>query len=123
MKKILLAGVAALSLAGCATLESGSLTTTQIYVAANAFDAAEVTATQYLGLPLCGTGPTVCRTQAASAAVVAATRGGYKARQALVAACAASATSTACISDYSALTAAVSGLQTTFTAYGVQKGS
>jgi hypothetical protein len=55
MKKFLLAVSLALSLAGCATLQTdwaiitgATVTPTQIIIAANAFDAAEATATQYL---------------------------------------------------------------------------
>ncbi len=55
MRKLLLAGVAALSLAGCASLQTVYDTVTgvsipmpSVFVALNSFDAAEVTATQYL---------------------------------------------------------------------------
>ena len=55
MKKILLAVSLALGLAGCATLQTdwqiitgASVSPTQIIIAANAFDAGEATATQYL---------------------------------------------------------------------------
>lgn len=123
MRKFFIAGLLAAGLAACANTNSLSLTTTQVYVAAQAFDAAEVTATNYLGLPPCVSGASpVCRNQVAAAAIVAATRGGYKARRALVTACAASVTAPACISDYAAVTAAVNGLQTTFTTYSISKG-
>ncbi len=55
MKKFLVAGLLALSLAGCATIKTDwaiitgtTVSPTQIIVAANAFDAAEASATQYL---------------------------------------------------------------------------
>lgn len=118
--------LAVLALGGCsalADLTSASLTTTQVYVAANAFDAAEATATQYLSLPACGGAATVCRSASAVAAIVPAVRAGYKARQALVSACAASITATACVSAYTTVTTAVTTLQSAFTAYSIQKGS
>jgi hypothetical protein len=123
MRNLIISGLLAASLAGCATLDTAALTTTQVYVAAQAFDAAEVTATNYLNLPPCGGAATVCRNQVAAAAIVSATRGGYKARQALVTACAASVTAAACVSDYAAVTAAVNGLQSAFTTYSIAKGS
>lgn len=55
MKKLLLAVSLALGLGGCATLQTdwaiitgATVTPTQILIAANAFDAGEATATQYL---------------------------------------------------------------------------
>jgi hypothetical protein len=55
MKKLLLAISLALGLGGCATLQAdwsivtgASVSPTQIIIAANAFDAGEATATQYL---------------------------------------------------------------------------
>lgn len=118
--------LALLALGGCSALTdltSASLTTTQVYIAANAFDAAEVTATQYLGLLACGGAAMVCRSPSAVAAIVPAVRAGYKARQALVSACAASTTATACVSAYTTVTTAVTTLQAAFTAYSIQKGS
>jgi hypothetical protein len=127
MKKLILGLLLASALGGCSTisaLENASLTTTQVYVVANAFDAAELTATNYLSLPACTTGGTpVCRNPPAVAALVAAVRGGYKARQALVSACAASITAANCVSAYTTVTTAVSGLQTIFSQYAITKGS
>lgn len=55
MKKLIAAGLLALSLGGCATVKTdwaiitgASVSPTQIIVAANAYDAAEATATQFL---------------------------------------------------------------------------
>lgn len=55
MKKLIAAGLLALSLGGCATVKTDwaiitgtSVSPTQIIVAANAYDAAEATATQFL---------------------------------------------------------------------------
>lgn len=102
-------------------ITEASLTTTQVYVAAQAFDAAEVTATNYLSLPACvAHDVALCP---AAGVLVSATRGGYKARRALVATCAASITAAACISDYAAVTAAVNGLQSAFVTYSISKGS
>ena len=127
MKKVFAIGLLALGLSACSTIASltgASLTTTQVYVAANAFDAAELTATNYLNLPKCGVGaPVVCRNQAAVPTLVAAVRGGYQARQTLVAACSASTSAASCVSAYTTVTTAVSGLQSIFTQYSIQKGS
>lgn len=124
MKKFSL--LAAILLGGCAqiqTLEGASLNTTQVYAAANAFDAVELTATNYLKLPVCVSGgPILCRNQQAAAAIVAAGRGGYQARRTLISACIAGTTSTACVSAYTTLTTAVTGLQNVFTQYGITKG-
>lgn len=124
MKKIML--LTALLLGGCSTLaalDSATLTTTQVYAAANAFDAAEQTATQYLSLPPCGGSAVICRSPSAAAAVVAAGRGGISARRALISACIASVASTACTSAYTTVTTAISGLQTVFTQYAITKGN
>jgi isopentenyl diphosphate isomerase/L-lactate dehydrogenase-like FMN-dependent dehydrogenase len=123
MRKILLA---ALLLSGCSTLQeltNASLTTNQVYVAANAFDAAEITATNYLRLPACGGTALVCRNKTAVPVIIATVRGGKQARQTLVASCAASTSSPECVSAYQTVTTAVSGLQTTFSQYSVAKGS
>lgn len=121
MRKFFIAGLFAAGLAACANTNSLSLTTTQVYVAAQAFDAAEVTATNYLSLPACvAHDAALCP---AAGVLVSATRGGYKARRALVATCAASITAAACISDYAAVTAAVNGLQSAFVTYSISKGS
>ena len=127
MKKIILAGALALGLSGCAAwnaITSASLTITQVYVTANAFDAAEVTATNYLKLPVCAAGgPTVCRNPAATGGLVSAVRAGYQARQSLVASCEASTTAPACVSAYTTVSTAVNGLQSLFSQYSIAKGS
>lgn len=127
MRRILIVVGLAATLGGCAeitALESASLTTTQVYVAANAFDAAELTATNYLKLPACATGgASVCRNQAAVPALVATVRSGYQARQTLVAACTASTTAPNCVSAYTTVSTAVTGLQNLFTQYAIAKGS
>lgn len=119
MKKILLL---CLALGGCSTianLESAGLSMNQVYVAANAFDAAENTATQYLKLPACSPGNGyVCRNPAAVTAIANVGRPAVKARQNLVAACLVSTTSADCVSAYGTVTTAVSTLQAIFTQYG-----
>ena len=75
MRKLLILSVAAISLAACAGGNSPALDTTQVYVAAQAFDAAEVTATNYLHLPLCAAPvTTLCRTAALTRASASAQR-------------------------------------------------
>lgn len=82
-------------LAGCAqqvqeaenawhVVTGATITPTQVYVAANAFDGIEATATTYLRLPKCGTLP--CRNPSATAVIVPAIRSGRLARNKLEAA-------------------------------------
>lgn len=90
MKKILLAAALAFSLAGCATIKTdwniitgATVSPTQIIVTANAFDAAEASATQYLlyckaTVPA----PSYCALQTRKT-VVAAVRAGIVARNQL----------------------------------------
>jgi hypothetical protein len=62
-----------LGLVGCATVNPTVATPNQVVIAVNAYNAAEVTGTNYLSLPLCVTGGTkVCRTTALSNSVVSA---------------------------------------------------
>lgn len=126
MKKII-ALCGALALGGCAeltALEGAQLTTNQVYVASNAFDAAELTAVQYLKLPDCTGSPTpVCRTPAAVTAIANIGRPAYRARETLVATCATSTTAPACVSAYQTVTQAVTTFQSIFTQYNVQKGA
>lgn len=85
MKKLIIASalVASVGLVGCGiNLNPNVASPNQIYIAVNAFDAAEATATNYLGLPLCPSAA-VCRTTAASQAIVNAVRVGRVARDQL----------------------------------------
>lgn len=82
MRKHSLAAALAFALAfgGCAQLQQiatfvhaaeGQVVTPQaVWIAVNAFDAAEGLGTKYLGLPKCGTGPAICRDPAISASVI-----------------------------------------------------
>ena len=88
MRKHILAGALALaflSLPGCATLQkiesaisiaTGPVVTPQqVYIAINAFDGVEATATNYLRLPRCPQA-VVCRSPSTSAAVITWVRAG-----------------------------------------------
>lgn len=69
----LIVGTVILGLAGCASINPNVASPNQVVVAVNAYDAAEVTGTNYLNLPLCVTGGTqVCRTAALTNSVVTA---------------------------------------------------
>ena len=87
--KRMIAIATVLALGGCTTLgnlytvATGSVTPNQVYIAANAFDAAEGTATQYLRLPLCPKGEPVCRTQTTSQVVYNNVKAARSARNAL----------------------------------------
>lgn len=95
MKRILIVAALALSVAGCSTqfgqrmtalvdtIEAGVSATVSpeaIYVAANTFDAVEVTATNYLNLKKCPTGAPFCRDPGATKAIIPAIRSGRVAR-------------------------------------------
>ena len=88
MRRSLIAGALALAfltLPGCATLQkiesgisfaTGSIVTPkQVYIAINAFDVVEPTATNYLLLPRCPQA-VVCRDPSTSASVIAWVRAG-----------------------------------------------
>lgn len=113
----------ALSLGGCSTLSSvfgvvtgTTVTPSQAYIAANAFDAVEATASTYLALPACVTGAgAACRTQSVVNAIVPAIRIGYKARKTLIATIVGNGS--APISLYTALTSQTSTLQSLVSTY------
>jgi hypothetical protein len=91
MKRFIAVIALALSLGACAQLTNAynvvtgaTITPNQVYIAANAFDAVEASATTYLRLPACGSAP--CRNVGATNTIVAAVRAGRLARNALEAA-------------------------------------
>lgn len=89
MKKLLiLLMLASAPLGGCATIKTAfgvvtgaTVTVQEVYIAANAYDAIEASATTYLKLPVCGNLP--CRNPSATKPIVAAVRSGRLARTAL----------------------------------------
>jgi hypothetical protein len=94
MRNFLFAAAAILALGGCAQLQSdwaalnGTTVSPQaVYIAANAFDAVEQTATNYLRLPACsGSNGPVCRNATAVKQIVPLVRSGRVARKKLEAA-------------------------------------
>ena len=88
MRKLFLGLTLALALTGCAnlqnawnTLTTAQVTTTQVSVAGNTFDALEATATRYLQLSRCsGTNGPICRDPAVTKKVISAVRAGRVAR-------------------------------------------
>ena len=127
MKKLFLC--LALLLVGCAGITNAinvvsgtSVTPGQAYIAANAFDAIEATATTYLQLPGCTAGGSVvCRSATAVAKIVPAIRIGRTARNALEAAVTSSGGAPVSTSLYSALTAQTNTLQQIVNTYGIGK--
>ena len=115
--RIALAFCAALALAGCNTTVA-TISPQAVYVGANAFDAVEATATNYLLLPACPKAA-VCRSTAAVAAIVPAIRLGRKARNAVEAYAAANPGASIPVSLSTALSAQVAALQAIFTQYGI----
>lgn len=88
MKRYLAIFVVTLALVGCGPLAKtydiatkATVSPEAVYIAANSFDALEITATKYLLLPRCGPTVTpVCRSPAATAHIVPAVRTGRDAR-------------------------------------------
>lgn len=126
MKRLILLA-SLLALGGCTELQSAynvvtgaSVTPAQVYIAANAFDTVEATATNYLKLPPCTTGgPTLCRSASAVNAIVPAIRSGRVARNNLEAAVNTGNGAPIAASLYSALTAQTTTLQTIIAQYGI----
>lgn len=125
MKKLLIIGALALSLGGCATFQKDwaiitgtTISPTQIIVAANAFDAGEASATQYL--LFCKTNPAVnyC-ILSTQQAVVKAVRAGRVARNQLEPYIVSGTAGPAAI--YNTLVAIVSSLQSQIPNTGASK--
>jgi len=126
MRKILLAVALSLSLGACATIQAdwaivtgASVSPTQIIVAANAFDAGEASATQYLLYCKATTpAPTYCAL-ATRQAVVAAVRAGRVARAQLEPYIVSGAAGPSAV--YNTLVAVVTQLQTQIPSTGASK--
>lgn len=105
------------------TVTSVKITKTQVYVAANAFDAVEVTATNFVRLPTCKAGQTFladqCSTKAAIAKLVPAIRAGRAARNNLETFAKDHPGEIGASGLYAALTTAISTIKTVLTSYGV----
>jgi len=115
------------SLAGCAsltnaynTLNGTSVSPTAVYVAANAFDAVEVTATNYLKLPKCtGSNGPVCRSPVATKQIIPAVRAGRVARNNLETFMAQNPGALGPVGLYNALTTATATLQAIVSQYNI----
>lgn len=126
MKRFIALALLAVSLGGCATLQTdwaivtgASVSPTQIIIAANAFDAATATATQYLLYCKATTpAPSYCAL-ASRQAVVAGVRAGRAARIQLEPYIVSGTAGPSAI--YNTLIAVVSQLQTQIPATGVAK--
>ena len=127
MKRIIYAFLIVASVGGCTqltnvwdTLSGTTVSPTAVYVAANAFDAVEATATNYLKLPKCtsSSGP-VCRNAAATAQIIPAVRAGRVARTNLENFMAQNPGALGPVGLYNALTAATTTLQAIVSQYKV----
>lgn len=127
MKKLFITFTIVLGLAGCAsiqnaydTLNGTTVSPTAVYVAANAFDAVEATATNYLRLKKCSatSGP-VCRDPSATAQIIPAVRAGRVARTNLENFMAQNPGALGPVGLYNALTTATSTLQSVVSQYKV----
>jgi len=78
----------ALGLAAC-NIDPNVATPNQEVIAVNAYNAAVAAGTQYLGLPLCGSASSPCRTQTLSQQVYTALKAGRVARKQILTALAA----------------------------------
>lgn len=99
---------------------SASVSGTSVSIAVNAFDALEATALRYISLPLCGTGPAICRTQAATREIDRAIRAGRIPRNQLEAFLVANPGKLGPTGLYNALEAAVATLQGVLAKYNVE---
>lgn len=86
MRKILIV-LSLLALTSCSNVRNAweaattsTVSPTVVIVAANSFDALEVTATNYLKLPKCTSATNVCRSPEATAKIIPAIRAGRVAR-------------------------------------------
>ena len=127
MKRIVYVLLLVGGLAGCTqftntwnTLTGTTVSPTAVYVAANAFDAVEATATNYLKLQKCtaSSGP-VCRNAAATAQIIPAVRAGRVARTNLENFMAQNPGALGPVGLYNALTAATTTLQAIVSQYKV----
>lgn len=127
MKKFLLVTALALSLAGCAawqkvenayqTVTTATVTPEQVYIAANAFDGIEASATNYLRLPVCGSAP--CRNPNATKSIVSAIRSGRLARNKLESAVGANPSGPVDANLYATLTSSTSTIKAILAEFGV----
>lgn len=127
MRKFILGVVVAISFAGCSSLQNAydvvtgvSVSPVAVYVAANSFDAAEATATNYLRLKRCSTvsGP-VCRSPVATTKIIPAVRSGRIARDRLTQFQKDNPSKLGPTGLYNALTSATAALQSIYQQYGV----
>ena len=124
MKRTIIA-VGLLALGGCSTLTTlvgSTVSPQQVIIAANSFDAAEATATNYLKLPACPGAP-ICRSVAGVNAIVPAIRAAREARTALEGFVSSNPGQPAPVSLYDTLTTAITTLESVLAQYNAQKGS
>ena len=124
MKRLLVVLFLASALVGCAKIESAyqtvtsaTITVQQVYIAANAFDAIEASATQYLRLPVCGKLP--CRNPSATNSLVASIRAGRLARNKLELAVASSPTAPVDANLFATLTSSTTTIKAILAEFGV----
>lgn len=129
MKKVLVI-CAALALAGCNTVSNvgnaisvvtaAKVSPQAALVAANSFNALEVTATAYLQLPKCPAS-VACKTDTAVKAIVPAVRSGRAARNEIESLLKANGGSAIPVVNYNTLTSANNVLQTIYNQYNIQR--
>lgn len=129
MKKLIFIVALTIGLSGCASLQSAydslngtSVSPTAVYIAANAFDAVEATATNYLKLAKCtGSNGPLCRSPTATAKIIPAVRSGRVARTNLETFMANNPGALGPVGLYNALTTATATLQAVVSQYNIGK--
>lgn len=123
----------ALPLGGCSTINSAGqaissasqvkITKTQVYIAANAFNAVKATVTNYVLLPTCKAGQTFVKNQCSSKALIArivpAVRAGTANRDDLIAYIKTNPNSLGVSGLYTALTSAITTIKAALASEGV----
>ncbi len=113
-------GFCAAILSGCVTTQTSVISPQQLLVAGNAFDALELSAVNYLNLPLCPTGKPVCRTTTVSKSLKKAVLSARSARSKLEAFVNANPGSPIPVSLYQTVETAVVTLQNLISQNGIQ---
>lgn len=134
MKRILIIAAIALSLAGCQgtrfgdfiatagnaiTAAENAVTPQQIYIAANAFDAVKVSATNYLELRRCPTNAPFCRDPSVTKKLIPLIRAGTIARNNAVSWARANPNGFADVSLYEKLTSITSTIEAMMRQYNI----
>lgn len=127
MRKLILALVLSVNLGGCALFQGFhavsdiQVSEQAVYVAANAFNVVQITATNYLRLKKCDGSTFVCRSPTATAMIIPAIRSGRAARDELETFTRQNPGRLGSAGTYNALVAATNSIKAIFVQYGVNQ--